>query len=139
MGGSENKCTKCILKCLSCLMACFERFIRFLTNNAYIMIALTGKSFCPAAKDAFETIWANSMRFSLVSGLGGVFIFIGKFCISITTTMIFYYVITSYPYFSDGLFSPILPCIVLIDLTLDCIDYCLCNLCHIYDYLWNGM
>lgn len=38
MGASKNKVTKCLLKCLSCLMACFERFIRFLTRNAYIMV-----------------------------------------------------------------------------------------------------
>ena len=95
-------------------MACFERFVRFLTYNTYIMIALTGKSFCPAAKEAFETIWANTMRFSLVNGIGAVFIAVGKFCITIVTLMIFYYVITTMPYFSDGLFSPVLPCIVII-------------------------
>lgn len=76
MGASQNKCTKCILNCLSCVMACFERFIRFLTRNAYIQIALTGKSFCPAAKDAFETIWANTARYSLVGGIGGAFLLV---------------------------------------------------------------
>lgn len=76
-------------------MACFERFIRFLTNNAYIMVALTGKSFCPAAKAAFESIWSNSMRFALVNGIGGAFIVVGKFCISVTTVMVFYYIITT--------------------------------------------
>ncbi|KAM3134855.1 hypothetical protein pb186bvf_013024 [Paramecium bursaria] len=109
----ENKAVKCLLNCLSCVMACFERFVRFLTYNTYIMIALTGKSFCPAAKEAFETIWANAMRFSLVNGIGAVFIAVGKFCITIVTLMIFYYVITTMPYFSDGLFSPVLPCIVV--------------------------
>ena len=84
MGASQNKVTKCLLDCMSCLMACFERFIRFLNRNAYIQvndidyykIALTGKSFCPAAKDAFETIWANAMRYSLVNGIGGAFLFV---------------------------------------------------------------
>lgn len=93
-------------------MACFERFIRFLNNNAYIMIALTGKNFCSAAKAAFETIWANSMRFALVNGIGGAFIFVGKFCISIVTLMIFYYVITTMDYFKEKIFSPVFPCIV---------------------------
>ena len=33
------------------------------------MIALTRKSFCPA----FETIWVNTMRSSLVNEIGAVF------------------------------------------------------------------
>lgn len=101
VAGSENKAVKCLLRCLSCLMACFERFIRFLNYNAYIMIALTGKNFCSAAKSAFETVWANSMRFALVNGIGGAFIFVGKVCISIVTLMIFYYVITGLDYYKE--------------------------------------
>lgn len=70
--------TKCLLDCLSCLVACFERCIEYLNKNAYIQIALTGKSFCPAAKEAFETIWANSGRYGLVAGIGGAFNFVSQ-------------------------------------------------------------
>lgn len=74
--GGNNKCTKCILDCLSCVVACFERCIEYLNKNAYIQIALTGKNFCSAAKEAFETIWANAGRYSLVAGIGGAFNFV---------------------------------------------------------------
>jgi len=37
---------------------------------------LTGKNFCAAAKEAFENIWANSMRFSLVNGIGAAFLLV---------------------------------------------------------------
>jgi hypothetical protein len=121
-------------------MACFERFIRFLNNNAYIMIALTGKNFCSAAKSAFESIWANSMRFALVNGIGGAFIFVGKFCISIVTLMIFYYVITTMDYFKEKIFSPVFPCIVIIFLyIIGCIYYSICISCIIYVNIWYGM
>ena len=104
------------------------------------MIALTGKSFCPAAKEAFETIWANAMRFSLVNGIGAVFIAVGKFCITIVTLMIFYYVITTMPYFSDGLFSPVLPCIVNILLySLGCFRNCILHVPTFYDSLRYGL
>jgi len=66
-----------ILACLNCYMMCFERFIKFLNKNAYIQIALTGKSFCFAAKDAFWLIVRNPGKFAVVSGLGGIFILIG--------------------------------------------------------------
>jgi len=58
-------------------MACFERFIKFLNKNAYIQISLTGKNFCLAAKDAFWLIVRNPGKFSLVTGLGGIFVTIG--------------------------------------------------------------
>ena len=72
----DNRMTQCLLSCLSCIVACFERFVEFLNRNAYIQIALTGKSFCPAAKDAFESIWSNATRYSLVSGMGEIFTFV---------------------------------------------------------------
>ena len=73
VGAGDDRITKCLLNCLRCVMECFERFIRFLTRNTYIQIAITGKNFCTAAKEAFETIWANSTRFTLVGGIGSVF------------------------------------------------------------------
>lgn len=107
----ENKCTMCILNCLSCLVACFERFIEFLNKNAYIQIALTGKNFCSAAKDAFETIWANTMRYSLVTGMGSIFTFIGKLFISFCTVLFAYEIFINDPY-KTSLSSPVFPSIV---------------------------
>jgi hypothetical protein len=39
-----------VVKCAACLVACFERIIRFLTENAYIMMAITGNNFCVSAR-----------------------------------------------------------------------------------------
>lgn len=107
----DNRCTKCLLDCLSCLVACFERFIEFLNKNAYIQIVLTGKSFCPAAKDAFETIWANTTRYALVSGMGSIFTFIGKLFISFATVLFAYEIFIHEPYKTD-LSTPVFPSIV---------------------------
>lgn len=41
---------KFALKCASCYIACFEKIIRFLTENAYIMMAISGENFCSSAK-----------------------------------------------------------------------------------------
>ena len=93
-------------------MACFERFIRFLTRNAYIQIALTGKSFCFAAKDAFETVFANTMRFTLVNGIGGSLILVGKLFISCATTFAGYELIMNISSIKSNIISFVLPCIV---------------------------
>lgn len=69
-GQAQNSCVKFILKCTSCLVACFERFIKFITKNAYIQVALTGSNFCVASKDAFYLVLRNPLKFSVVAGIG---------------------------------------------------------------------
>ena len=34
--------------CLKCCIWCLEKFMKYITKNAYIIIAMYGKSFCPA-------------------------------------------------------------------------------------------
>lgn len=78
-----------MLKCVGCCLHCFERFVRFLNEHAYIevifidiliikKIALTGKSFCEAAMDGFFLLLRNAVRFGFVATLGTALIFIGK-------------------------------------------------------------
>jgi len=71
-------------------MACFERFIKFLTRHAYIQVALQGKNFCMSAKEAVRLLWANAVRATLVAGMGGAFMFVGKIFITVLTTLICY-------------------------------------------------
>lgn len=69
-GGTSNKCKECCFDCLRCCLACVERIVTFINKNAYIQIALTGKNFCMAAKDGFETVWSNPLRYAIVGGVG---------------------------------------------------------------------
>ena len=75
-------------------MACVERIVQFLNKTAYIQIALRGKNFCMAAKDGFETVWSNGMRYLIVAGVGEIMMFIGKLMISAGATAAFYCMIT---------------------------------------------
>jgi len=74
---------------------------------------LTGDNFCTAAKNAFETIWANAGRYSLLSGFGGILTFIGKLFITALTVMISYLVFTKTQYYMDNLISPVAPSILI--------------------------
>lgn len=49
-------------------------------------MALSNESFCTSAIHAFLLILRNSAKFSMVSGIATVFMFIAKVCISVTTT-----------------------------------------------------
>jgi len=113
MQGKEGKIIKFVLGCLQCYMACFERFVKFLNKNAYIQIALTGKNFCMAAKDAFFLILRNPLRFGVVNGIGAIFIFFGKVFVASITALIGFLVITKVDTFSDELYSPFIPTFVM--------------------------
>jgi len=113
MQGKEGRIIKFVLGCLQCYMACFERFVKFLNKNAYIQIALTGKNFCLAAKDAFFLILRNPLRFGVVNGIGAIFIFFGKVFVASITALIGFLVITKWDRFSAQLYSPFIPTFVM--------------------------
>ena len=54
------------------------KICKVLDHQAYIRIALTGKSFYVCAYDAFEIIWENAARFAALGGGGAVFNNLGK-------------------------------------------------------------
>ena len=59
-----------------------ERIVEFINKTAYIQIALRGKSFCNAAKDGFEIVWANPLRYMVVNGVGWIMMFMEQITVS---------------------------------------------------------
>lgn len=60
---------------------------------------MTGKSFCPASKDAFTLLLRNPARVSLVAGFGDIFEFLGNIAIMSFTTIICYFILTKTEYY----------------------------------------
>jgi hypothetical protein len=111
-----------VMDCARCYAEYFERFVQFLNRNAYIQIAITGKSFCPAAKDAFWLIFTNPGRFTIIEGIGHIFIDIGKYFVAIMTTITAYMVVTRKSMLFEGtysteplgkLYTPLLPALIV--------------------------
>lgn len=102
---TETTIIKWAISCMRCCLDCFERFIRFLNRQAYIQIALTGKNFCESARDAFFLMLRNTARFSIVAGLGELFILIGKAFIVAVTSFIGYIIITRVDKYSTAISS----------------------------------
>lgn len=93
-GAANTKCFEYVINCLRCCLACVERIVQFINKTAYIQIALRGKNFCNAAKDGFELVWSNALRYAVVAGVGEVIMFLGKIMIAALTTLGFYCLIT---------------------------------------------
>jgi len=55
---------------------------------------LRGKNFCSAAKDGFEIVLNNGIRYLVVAGVGKLMMFVGRILIAAGTTLAFYALIT---------------------------------------------
>lgn len=106
-GADQNKCFEYVINCLRCCLACVERIVQFINKTAYIQIALRGKNFCMAAKDGFEIVWNNGIRYLIVAGIGQIMMFIGKIMISVGSTAAFYCLITFVEEIRSGIIEPL--------------------------------
>lgn len=86
----ENKIVKAILCATSCCLECLERFIKFLTKNAYIQIALTAKNFCTSAWNGFFLVISNAATFGTTGTIGFIFEVLGVIFISAANAVVVY-------------------------------------------------
>jgi hypothetical protein len=87
-----------ILLCLTgYLLWMLENCIKYVSKNAYIQIALTSKSFCPAAVDSFCLILKNAHRFGFANTIGFIYMLFGCTFITATTCFGTYIFLTNYP------------------------------------------
>uniref|UniRef100_A0A671UP36 Choline transporter-like protein n=1 Tax=Sparus aurata TaxID=8175 RepID=A0A671UP36_SPAAU len=56
-----------IMHCLKCCFWCLEKLLRYMSHNAYIMVAIYGKNFCTSAREAFFLIMRNVKYFFFVN------------------------------------------------------------------------
>jgi len=89
----DNKLGEALLCCCQCCLWFFEKFIQFLSKNAFIQTAIFGTSFCESSKEAFELIMRNAKRVGSINYVSALVLFVGKVFISFTTAGITYVVI----------------------------------------------
>jgi len=78
VGNKENpvyKALKCVIRCI---LWCLDKYVKFITKNAYIQIALHSQSFCKSAWDAFCLIIRHAGRFGSASIVGWIMMVLGK-------------------------------------------------------------
>lgn len=80
---SQNKVARFIMCCLRCCLYCLEKFLRFLNRNAYVVTAIYGKSFCPAAREAFMLLLRNVVRVFVLDKTVDFCLFLGKLLVTI--------------------------------------------------------
>ena len=103
----DNAVIKCVMNCVRCCLDCFHRFVKFLNENAYIQVALTGESFCASAQMAFVLALKNATQFLITNGVGSLIYLLGKCTIAVGNTLIGYLLITHVPQLKEVIDNPI--------------------------------
>ncbi|KAK9041622.1 hypothetical protein V6N11_016714 [Hibiscus sabdariffa] len=95
-------------------LKCVEWTIKSVNRNAYIMIAITGKSFFKASEIATELIMNNILRIGKVNVIGDVILFLGKLCVSLSSAVFGFLMLDTYKYRAahDKISSPLLPVLI---------------------------
>lgn len=86
----ENQVFQLVFCIANCILACFERIVNVISKNAYIYTAITNKSFCCSAKDAFNMIADNALTIFLLNVLVEVVMAVGKVCVVAGSVLIGY-------------------------------------------------
>ncbi|XP_051930052.1 choline transporter-like protein 5 [Hippocampus zosterae] len=92
--GSQTAFARFMMSCLKYCFWCLERFIKFLNRNAYIMIAIHGKSFCTSSKDAFFLLMRNVLRVAVLDKVTDFLLFLGKLLIAGTVGALAFFFFT---------------------------------------------
>ncbi|KAK1933985.1 Choline transporter-like protein 2 [Phytophthora citrophthora] len=84
----SNIVLKVVMKVVQCCLWCLEKCLRFLSKNAYILIAMKGHSFCSSAKDAFKILLSNIAQVGAVSTVTFLLLGAGKVAVALSCAIV---------------------------------------------------
>ena len=96
-----NVAVKILIAVLNCCVACFERLVKYLTETAYIQVAIWGRSFCTSALYGLKLAVTNMGRLAFVTILSKCLIILGTVEISVSSAATCAFFI-----FADDAFPP---------------------------------
>lgn len=112
-----NIAIKIFMKAVHCCMWCLEKIIKFVTKNAYIVVAMKGTSFCTSTFRAFRLIFANLAQVGVLAGISNTILLLVKLTITGGCGLIMFALVDSSKYKFGGekeLSAPLLPVLVVL-------------------------
>ncbi|TKY66544.1 Choline transporter protein 2 [Spatholobus suberectus] len=112
--GHDSCLGKAAYQSSQCFLRCIEWTIKSVNRNAYIMIAITGKSFFIASSIATELIMNNILKIGRLNVIGDVILFLGKLCVGLSSALFAFLMLDTHKYRSahNKTSSPLLPVVV---------------------------
>ncbi|TYZ65036.1 hypothetical protein PybrP1_004488 [[Pythium] brassicae (nom. inval.)] len=91
----NNRVVKVAFLAIRCCLWCFEKCLKFLSKNAYIVIAMQGSSFCAASVEAFRILVKNVARVAVVNSISFFLLFLVKVTITLAVGAIVFAALSS--------------------------------------------
>ena len=142
---------RCIHCCVQCCLAYFERVIKFINRNAYIMTAMAGDNFCNGARRALFLLLKHAFCVMAVNFISDWVMFFGKLQIMALSVATGWALITQADILGGGDDTPdiivTLICIAIVAYVIAsifvsvfsvCVDAVLLSFCHDLD-INNGL
>lgn len=100
----------CAMWSMRCCFWLLQKFFIFISDNAYIMCAITGRGFFSSASEAFGLITRNIIRVVVLDKVLDFLLFVGKFVLTFLLTAISFFVFSTKPL---GLTYPWVPTVIV--------------------------
>jgi choline transporter-like protein 2/4/5 len=78
MANKENPVVKAVVCCIRCILWSLDKYVKFITKNSFIQIALQSKNFCSACWTSFFLIIRWAGRFGSAAIIGWIMMMLGK-------------------------------------------------------------
>lgn len=103
---NNNRAASCCVTfcfcCCKCCFWCLEKFLKFLSRNAYVMVAIYGKNFCASARDALTLLASNPLRALVIDRVTDFILFLGKVLITAGVGVLAFYFFSKKIYVAPG-------------------------------------
>lgn len=91
----NNRLVKVLFMSVRCCLWCFEKCLKFLSKNAYILIAMQGSSFCSASVQSFKILLSNLARVAVVNSISFFLLLLVKTTITLATGIVVFSLIAN--------------------------------------------
>merc|ERR1719502_1702247 len=98
----KNILARVVMKVVQCCMWCFEKCLKFISKNGYIMVAMYGHSFCKAAYVSFGLMYDNVLLIATTTMVTNLLLFIGELAITFFCGWCAFMTLTVYPDYKEG-------------------------------------
>lgn len=84
----KYKLARGALQACACCLWVVEKFLNYLTRNAYTMVVLKRANFCLSARLAFQTLYSNALRVAAINSIGDFILLLGKLIVASLTAIV---------------------------------------------------
>ncbi|OTF71535.1 choline transporter-like protein 1-like protein [Euroglyphus maynei] len=84
----EYRLARTALQACGCCLWVVEKFLNYLTRNAYTMVVLKRTNFCVSARLAFQTLFSNTIRVAAINSIGDFILLLGKLIVASLTAIV---------------------------------------------------